>query len=274
MEPEKEPENAPETAPAVGDLKVRVRMLLKQFLMRMLSLRSLFQSWKTRVVAAATGIAQRLRGRFSKAPQEQADGEPHEEARRGKPRSSDDLETQQAKAPKAPAPPVRNFYFYLLALLIGGIAGMSFSFSLFSRIILSQADRIDALHGDIIVLEKENSRSLQSEADFRNELLETQKKLAEVELDLRDSIQNARKNPGTRFSPAHPSARAEPSGSAFPEYKAGKASPSSLASPGSVAKRDEPANRRNVARKSGTCDIVAGNVENTLADCIKALKPE
>lgn len=280
MEPEKEPENAPETEPAVGDKRARATLLLKRFLKQLLSLSSLIQSWKSRVAAKATGILQRLRGRFGKAPQDQADEEPPEESRRGKPSSSDDLGTQQAEAPKVPAPPVRNVYIYLLVLLIGGFAGMTFSFSLFSRIIFNQAEKIDSLHGDMIVLEQENAhsrqseaRSQQSEADYRDELLATQKKLEETESDLRDSIQNARKNPGTRFSPAHPASRTEPSGTAFPEYKAGKTGVSSAASAGSVSTRSQPKSS-NVAQKSGTCDISAGHVESTLANCIKALKPE
>jgi hypothetical protein len=288
MEPEKEPENASEAEPAVADKRARASLLLKQFLKQLLNLQSLFQSWMSRFVALPAGIMQRLRGRFGKAPQEPAinEDEQREEGRRGKQRGSEDPEAEKAESPKAHAPPVRHVYFYLLTLLIGGFAGMAFSFSLFSRIIFSQADRIDALHGDNIVLEQENTRSRQAEVnnhnefvetrsellDTRRELTQTQKKLDESEGDLRSCTQSsARKNSSARFSPAHPSAQGEASGTAFPEYKAG--SSSAPASRGSDATKNQPKSK-DVAQKSGTCDITTGNVEGTLANCIKALKPE
>ncbi len=205
-------------------------------------LKGFLQTGGARLVDAGKGLMQRLRNRGKPSPEEDRVDKRHDDKSRDPGVARKKTEPPPtAEAPKAvkPRSPVRSFFLYLLVLIIGGIAGMTFSFALFSKIIANQAEKIGDQRDEIAKIETQLSRTMESEAKFRLETMESKKKLSEVENRLNAAIQNSRENTApteTRVNPTAPAA--------------------AVKSPGSV--------------KSGDCVLASGKIGDNLARCINS----
>lgn len=203
-----------------------------------LSLKGLLQSGVTRISGAGGKILQRLKNR-SMTPRAEDSGEERQDGKDREPRESRKKAEPPpiAEAPKAVAPrsKVRSFFLYLLALTVGGIAGMTFSFALLTKIIANQAERIVDQRDEIAKIEALLSRTQQAETKYRLEGLESRKKLSESENQLNAAIQDSREN-------------------AMPEETSIK--------PGI------PATAKPAAAKSGKCVLESGKIGDNLTKCI------
>jgi len=141
------------------------------------------------IINAGKAVTQRFGKRA--APPDEKDGA---EERRS------DKETRVAK--KKPEPPpvdgatvaprsrLRSFLLTLLVLILGGIAGMTFSFALLSKMIANQAERIGAQRDEMAEMENQLVRLQESEAKYRRENMEHQKKQKNAENQLHPTPQN------------------------------------------------------------------------------------
>jgi len=154
---------------------------------------------------------------------------------------------------------VRAPFVFFLALVIGAIAGMVFSYNLLSHMIVNQAERIGSQRESIAILEKESLRFRESEASYREELLAIRKKLAEAECRPNQGGTSSRGKSSARSS--NPAVHAEANGTAFPEYGG-----NSSALPGAAAKQP------NAAQKSSTCNIGSGSPDKGIVRCLDELK--
>ncbi len=173
---------------------------------------------------------------------------PHEEDREEDRHGDNSSETRVARKKTAPPPvpeaikavgprsPVRSFFVYLLVLIIGGIAGMTFSFALLSKMITNQAEKIGDQRDEIAQMENQLSRVQQAEAKYRLENMEYQKKLSEVENQLNSTIQKPVGNTPPTTSGGNPTA------------------PAAVKPP--------------VSRKTGDCTLESGKIGDNLSRCI------
>jgi len=237
------PENVPESEQGSAPVaKIRLLPRVKQLLSRLggFLLRPLHI---LRTAAAKIGVAGRgLLQRFRK-PSAEPDAAEDQKHERGAAREEKHAKTKareepgkEVQPPPASAPhphsAVHSVLLYLLVLIIGSIAGMVFSFVLFSTMVSNQAHKIDDQRDEISQLEKQNSRLLESEANYRKENKEYRQRLDELE------ALEASRNPAVAVP--------EPAGN-----------------PGLPARAKTP-----VARKTGTCNLDAGNVDNNLTRCV------
>ncbi len=260
MESESAPEEEVEAQPVAGNQGLA---RLKQFIQGMPRIMRLIQVLsrlnrpitvsRLAIIEALIGILQRMKDRLSSS----AETDEKDDKRKGH------AEVEAATVEEAPKKaPARIVFVFVLALLIGGFAGMVFSFTLFAKMIVNQAERIDAQRDNISILEKENARAQEAEANYRNDLTETQKKLDETERNLNLSIAAARNKFNARRSgPSVSMDRTEAKGTAFPEYLG-----NSSALPGAMAKQ------QGAAQKSRTCEVEVGNTDKDMARCLDELK--
>lgn len=201
------------------------------------------QAGVVKIIDAGSGLLQRLRKRTAESGAEQA---PDDEHRAVRPESQAKAKAREAHAKEAPpqevAAPhphsaVHTILLYLLMLVIGSVAGMTFSFVLFSTMVSNQAKKIEDQRDEISQLEKQHSRLLESEANYRKESNEFRQRLSELE-----ALEAAR-NAAT----AAQEAAANPA----------------AANPATTARGKQP-----VARKTGNCNLAAGNIDNNLNRCI------
>lgn len=147
-----------------------------------------------RVIDALSGVLKRLRKRAGKPVEEDGQREEREETRSSRKPAKAPHADQAATAQPPPPPrsPVRSFFIYLLVLIIGIIAGMTFSFALLSNMVINQAQKIGDQRDEISQLEKQYSKALESQAKYRN-------RLSDVESQL-----NQRTQRGGKEAPAEP----------------------------------------------------------------------
>lgn len=187
-------QEATETAPPRRPL---FRRLLETCGKPFLSLKGLLQSGVARIGGAGGRILQRLRNRF-KTPREAGSDDERPDDKDRTPRAARKKAEPPpiAEAPKAvePRSKVRSFFLYLLALIVGGIAGMTFSFALLSKIIANQAEKIVDQRDEIAGIEAQLSRTMQAETKYRLESMESKKKLNAAENQLNAAIHDSREN--------------------------------------------------------------------------------
>lgn len=231
----------PEDAPEAGN---RLLISLKRFWRAMggqlLRLKHFLQAGMVRMIDACSGLLLRLRKRAAEPKDEETQNDERRSARENHPEKSA-VRVEHAKevtpeevAVHEPRSPLRSFFVYLLVLVIGAIAGMTFSFTLLSTMLINQAQRIEDQSDEITQLEKQHSRIQESEAKCRKENTEYQKRVSEFEANL--TPQNAAGDP----------AIAEPAGSSAP-HATGKPPQ---------------------ARKTDNCNLDAGNIGGNLTRCI------
>lgn len=202
--------------------------------------RNFFAAGLVRMRDAGSGLLKRLKKRSVDAAEGDAEtDERHAErpARKEKKPVRDErvrTETPQEATPQAPRSGLHNLIINLLVLVIGAIAGMTFSFTLLSSMLFNQANRINDQREDIGQLEKQVSRIMESEARYRKENNELQKRLSEMEATA--AAQNAAK-------------------------EAPLAESAASSAPHSTGKQAQ-------AKKSGDCKLDAGNLGSNLNRCI------
>ena len=240
------PEDVQEDIPVAGN---RLLLSLKQFLRAsgrlFLRPKHFVQAGVVKIIDAGTGLLQRLRKSAAEPSAEEASADERsaarEESHARKPREDHSKEAPPKQAPPKqavaahPHSPIHNILIYLLVLIVGGLAGMTFSFVLFSTMVSNQAQKIDDQRDEISQLEKQHSILLESEARYRKENNEYRKQLSEIE--------------------ATAAAR-----NAEAEKAAREAAGNSVAPQGA---------RRPVARKTGNCNLDAGNIDNNLTRCVE-----
>lgn len=238
---EEAPENVQEDIPGAGN---RLLLNLKQFLKALgrpfLRPKHLLQAGLVKIIDASTGLLQRLRKSAAEPAAEETSADERsaarEESHARKPREDHGKEAPPKPAVAAhPHSPIHNILIYLLVLIVGGLAGMTFSFVLFSTMVSNQAKKIDDQRDEISQLEKQHSILLESEARYRKENNEYRKQLSEIE--------------------AAAAAR-----NAETEKAAREAAGNSVAPQGA---------RHPVARKTGNCNLEAGNIDNNLTRCVE-----
>lgn len=241
-------EEKPEADPESGNrlllgLKRFWRAIVSPFVSLLSRPKHFFQAGAVRIIDAGTGLLLRLRKRAEKttdgetrSDEKSAEREPRPEKSpvregRGKEAAPKEVEVAVAQEPRSP---LRSFFIYLLVLVIGTIAGMTFSFALLSKMVFNQAQKIEDQRDEITQLEKHQSKILESEARYRTESTEYQKQLREMETNL--AALKAAKEP----SPPEPA--------------------------GSPATHS--AGRQPQARKTGDCKLDVGNLNGNLNRCI------
>ena len=171
--PEQPAEAAAENIPVAGGGPIR---RLKQFI----------QARYLRIIDALSGLLKRLRNRVKKSEESEGGEEGTERVSRKKVKEPP---PQTAVTPPVPRSHVRSFFIYLLVLIIGVIAGMTFSFALLSKMLINQYQKIDDQREENAQLEQQNSRALESEARYR-------KKLGEVEAQFNRATRSTEKDIG------------------------------------------------------------------------------
>lgn len=216
-----------------------------------------------RIIDAGSGILQRLRKRTETPHDEDEDRKDDRHRDSGENRFASKkaapLPTTEAIKAVEPRRPIRSFFITLLVLIIGGIAGMTFSFALLSKIITNQAERIGDQRDEIAQMENQLSRILQSEAKYRLESMAHQKKLSEIENHLNPAIQNpVVQNPAIQNPAIQNQNRAlqNPVGKNPPPTE-------SKGNPTTPVTEKPP-----LSNKSGNCTLESGNVGDNLARCI------
>lgn len=234
-------EKTGEEAPEAGSPRPSLfRRLLEACWLPLRYLKRFLRTGALWITNASRSILKRLRSRAET---------PHEEDREEDRHGDNSSETRVARKKTAPPPvpeaikaieprsPVRSFFVYLLVLIIGGIAGMTFSFALLSKMITNQAEKIGDQRDEIAQMENQLSRVQQAEAKSRLENMEYQKKLSEVENQLNSAIQ-------------------KPGGNTPPPTTSG----GNPTAPAAV--------RPPVSRKTGDCTLESGKIGDNLTRCI------
>ena len=209
----------------------------------------LLQAGVVKALDTCSGLLQRLRKRAAEPGAEEApaDGrssareESHAKAKvredRGKEAPAKEVPPKEAAVPR-PHNAVHSILLYLLVLIVGSVAGMIFSFLLFSTMVSNQAKKIEDQRDEISQLEKQHSRLLESEANYRQENNETRQRLRELE-----TLETERM-----------------AAKAAQEVAANQA-----AANASAAARGKPP----VARKAGNCTVDVGKIDQNLNRCIE-----
>jgi len=214
------------------------------------------------LIDALLGILQRLRNRLG------ASGEAIELPEEGnkKPRAertAKDAPLELPKEPAQPATPVRIFFIFIMALILGGLGGMAFSYTLFATTIETQSEKLSELHDDIAIMERDNERIQQSCADARIDLTETQKKLVETQRDLSLVTSFSKNKCGeTGFEQSMRSASKAAAASASRASQRSSGNGASLAASAGAAK---PATAKQAP---GSCDIGSGSPSENLSRCL------
>lgn len=237
-------ESIKEDTPAAGS---KLLLSLKKLLHAIGGLfqrsKHILQGGVAKIIDAGRGLLQRLRKRTTEPGEGQA---PDDERKAARPESQAKAKAREAHAKEVPpqevAAPhphsaVHSILLYLLVLIIGSVAGMTFSFLLFSTMVSNQAKKIDDQRDEISQLEKQHSRLLESEANYRKESNESRQRLSELEA----------------LEAARVAATAAQEAAANP----------TAANPATTARGKQP-----VARKTGNCTVDAGNIDQNLNRCI------
>ncbi|MDD5174918.1 MAG: hypothetical protein PHQ05_00660 [Sterolibacterium sp.] len=230
-----------EDAPESGNrLLLNLKQLRRAIGGQLLRLKHIFQAGVVRMIDASSGLLLRLKKRAEESRDEDTRADKKHPERETRPEKIPAREERvKGAAPREvavqePRSPLRSVFIYLLVLVIGAIAGMTFSFALLSTMLFNQAHRIEDQRDEIAQLEKQHSRILESEAKYRKENVEYQKRLSEIEENV--AAQNAAKE----------SSLPEPAGS-----------------PGIPV-----TGKQHQAKKTGDCKLDAGNLGGNLTRCV------
>lgn len=236
-EPGKEEEQVP--APESGNrLVIALKRVRRAILSLLLRPKHFLQAGLVRSIDACSSLLQRLRQRAQEsngddapADEKHAEREPRQE--KAPPREEPPKEPiPREAAVKPPRSRLHNAIIYLLVLVVGALAGMVFSFTLMSTMVVNQAQRIENQQDEISQLEKQNTKILESEARYRKENSEYRQRLDEFER----IAEEAAKSQALLESAANSTAHA----------------------PGKPAQ----------AKKTGKCNVDAGNIGGNLNRCI------
>lgn len=213
--PEQVGEASPETSPRLSIFRrflEAVRRTLQQ-------LKQLLQTVVSRIAAAGRGLMQRFRRRAKTPDEEDRKADHPRDAHTPDERTGDEAPVSRKRSDKpapaeavkavAPRSAVRNLFLYLLALIVGGIAGMGFSFALLSTMLSNQAQKIGDQRDEIAQMETQLARIRQSETKYRLENVEYQKRLGEIEKRLNSVMQNPGGNAPSAESGSNPGAPAK-----------------------------------------------------------------
>lgn len=174
MKPDGDPNESPppeESSESVPEAGVSRLQRLKRFIL----------AAYLRVIDALSGVLNRLRNRVGKLKEEDGEKEERSESRAPERKAkTPHADEAPVATPPAPRSAVRSFFIYLLVLVIGIIAGMTFSFALLSNMVINQAQKIEDQRDEISQLEKQYSSARESEAKYRNRLSETETQLRQL----------------------------------------------------------------------------------------------
>lgn len=218
-----------EAAPADGGRVERVRLFLATGILR--------------AIDAAAAFLQRLRNRIE-APKSE---ETSRNGRKKGPAHDDDLATLQVVAAREHRHLSRILVF-LLALLIGGISGMTYSYTLLSRSINSKEAVIDYLRDEIAQLEKEGKRNVNEMAKYQKKINENDKEI----LGYQDEIEDYKK-------------QAEELRSQLSAVKGDQRSTLAQDGRGAMA----ATGKRPAREKTGTCVMGSTNTSANLTHCVE-----
>lgn len=151
-----------------------------------------WQAMAAGVIDANLKLLGKLRGR---AAEPEADGDRKDPIRRGNAREAKDARETIASqirdrakdvevasaAVKAPVSRLRLTLIVLLFTVLGTIAGMLFSFALFSTMVANQAVRIDEQLDELVALGKQYEKSKTATAQLRNANQDLTRQLEEAE---------------------------------------------------------------------------------------------
>jgi len=169
----REEEEAPPPEPGLGD---RVRGWLSQ-------VGQVLASLLIGIVDAVISPLQRLRSRIAPPVEEEEDP-------RGRGRQAPTRARAAAEVPAVPAAAkpnhFRNFLFMVLALTIGGLFGMTFSYLLLSKTLGDDAAIIDYMQDEIRNLEKAEKRNLNARAKLQEQTDESVREAKESRAQIRD----------------------------------------------------------------------------------------
>lgn len=180
----------------------------KQLLQKISDTQRFLKSRYLEIIDASHGLLLRLRGRLKPPIEEEARSAsqaPPVESR--KTRTLEIEEEQRLPTVSVVSKPrsrLRSLFVFLLGSVISAIAGMIFSYTLLSTMIVNQARKIDDQMDEISRLGRQYSIILTSEARYRNENQACQKNLEEMELNLADQrsaeITSAQEPGATRYA--------------------------------------------------------------------------
>ncbi|MBI3524142.1 MAG: hypothetical protein HY066_06385 [Betaproteobacteria bacterium] len=232
-------------APAAGKPRLSLaRRILEALEWPLGHLKKILRLGALWLVTAVKGILQRFK-RGAKTPEEkddtgerrkEKDADDGNESRPARKKAEPSPATETVKT-DAPRSKVRSFFIYLLVLLIGGFAGMTFSSAVLWKMLANQAEKIVDQRDEIVQMENQMARLQESEAKYRRENTEQQKKLKDAETQLHAATQNSGKNPPPAMQPAIPSVPA--------------------------------AAKPPAAAKGGECVLEPGKIGDNLTRCIK-----
>ncbi len=233
------PADVQEDIPVAGN---RLLLSLKQFLQALgrpfLRPKHFLQAGAVKLIDGCTGLLQRLRNRVAES--DAGGGDERSAAReeshaKSKPREDHGKEAapKQVAAPP-PRRAVQGVLLYLLVLIVGGLAGMTFSFVLFSTMVSNQAQKIDNQRDDISQLEKQHSILMESEARARKESNEYRKQLSDI--DAREAARHTEAEKQLREAAANSGA---------------------------------PPGAKQVANKAGNCKLDGGTGDSKLPRCVE-----
>ena len=236
-EPGKEEEQAP--APESGNrLAIALKRVWRAILTLLLRPKHFLQAGLVRSIDACSGLLQRLR----KRTQESADGDAPADERHAERESRQEKSPPREEHPKEPVPKeaavkpprsrLHNAIIYLLVLVVGALAGMVFSFTLMSTMVVNQAQRIENQQDEISQLEKQNTKILESEARYRKENSEYRLRLDEFEKIAEEAAKSQALLEAAASAPANPTGKP-------PQ-----------------------------AKKTGKCNVDAGNIGGNLNRCL------
>jgi|GEM_PF-7044127 len=173
-------------------------------------LKQLLQAKAAAILDAGVSLLRRLRNRI-KPEEEPEEGRravrlpPAREHAEGlTPKTNEPSASQEASKPKGR---LRFFLICFMVLLLGGLAGMILSYSLFSAMVQNQFSVISRLQDEISSQQHETSQNVKLLAEARNNLeeqrskrIETEQKLEALLVERAQSYQRSQENRGESSS--------------------------------------------------------------------------
>lgn len=139
-------------------------------------------------IEASNSVLLRLKERFKPPTEENTSPASIDTFVRKRKAPARETEENQKSAPASlaekPRSRLRNIFIFLLGSVISAMAGMIFSYTLLSTMIVNQAQKIDVQMDELSQLERQYSKILTSEARYRNENQVCQKELEDAEQEL------------------------------------------------------------------------------------------
>ena len=210
---------------------------------RTVRLRQFLAAGMLRAIDATGAFLQRARSRIE-APD---DEETARDDRKSPAARDREVATPQVVGTAAPGR-LRRFLVVMLALLIGGISGMAYSYRLLSRSIDSRVAVADYLRDEITQLEKEGARNVNEMARYQKKIRDNDKEIAAYQQGMRD------------YEKQLDELRSE-----LNTLKGVRTNPPAQDSHGAAAAK----NRRPTPEKTGTCTMGSANAAANLAHCVQ-----